>query len=120
MSVKKSPESASNGQLDAFIVPAEPLWPPANRNPFNYPPSKVSHVLEPDLLESKAVLIITGYTSLPRVVSLLSAYHKHIQSDLSRHVRLLIGHEPIFRKRRVFGGSDHLEQAIADYWLGEG
>ena len=92
-------------------------WPDTNRFPVNWAGDKVGKVVENDLLETSRPLIITGYSSLEKVIAFL-AHHKdkkHSKPD----VRLLFGHEP------QLAGLDHahrleplpLSDEMRDYWL---
>ncbi len=68
--------------------PAEGSFPEVNRLPHNYGRNTVDEVLSTDLKYEKEPFIVTGYTSLLRVVKLIAGLTE--KQDL----RLLIGNEP--------------------------
>lgn len=110
----------SPGQLDVFL---DPGFPPHVRFPYNYRAKRVGSLVEPDLLDSPAPLLITGYTSLDQIVSFLSACYERTNDtpDAFRSIRVLLGHEPnALAKDRIRLGDHALSEEIASYWLREG
>jgi hypothetical protein len=98
-------------------------WPAAGKFPYNESPSTVRDIVVRDIHESKAPLIITGYTSLVWIVDLLAdlAGRQGSRGRKLESLRLLIGNEPLLQYR---AGSPltkkPMSQEIADYWLGQG
>ena len=74
--------------LEKRRQPSEGCFPKNNRMPHNYSIYTVDEVLRIDLLQDKDPLIITGYTSLLRVIKLIAGLAE------DQCLRLLIGNEP--------------------------
>lgn len=113
------PATDPENQLDAF---ADGSWPYGDDFPHNRPGMTVAEVVEPDLGASSDPLVITGYSSLARVVALLARLENRRQrNDGLRRVRVLLGHEPHATLRPDCRGRGHsLGQAVRDYWLERG
>ena len=94
-----------------------PKWPDQDRFPLNNSDlgRKVSHVLEQDLLESSQCIIITGFTSLARIIEWLGTDKF---SNL-KQVRILLGNDPILRKRTKYP-FNFLPIKLKEYWLNKG
>lgn len=109
-------------QLDAFVVADQPEWPPHRYYPYNANGSKVETVLNADLEASADPLLITGYTSLPRLITFLGRSQRRLSKtpDAISRARILIGHEPVRRSTRSFRIAYDLGQEIADHWLTHG
>lgn len=92
-------------------------WPNQNRFPLNIPDlgRKVGDILEEDLLISSECIIITGFTSLTRIVEWLGTDKL---SNLKR-VRILLGNDPILRKRAKYPFS-FIPIDLKEYWLNKG
>lgn len=114
-----TPRPDPENQLDAF---ADGAWPFAGDFPHNRPGVTVADVVEPDLAASADPLVITGYASLARVVSLLAGIEaRRRKEDGVRRVRVLLGHEPHVTFRTDFRHGDHaFRQSLRDYWLERG
>ena len=68
--------------------PSEGAFPEIARIPHNYGHNTVDSILKIDLKHEKHLFIVTGYTSLLRVVRLIAS----LEDD--QDLRLLIGNEP--------------------------
>ena len=104
------------GQL-SFSLPDEPAGTfPQDRFPNNYGGATAGSVIEADLRGSRNQLLITGFTSLEKIVSYLASFYG---SNAEFHcVRLLLGHEPLATGGRAWHSKDfEFSQAITDYWL---
>lgn len=75
-------------QAEKRREPAEGSFPEVNRLPHNYGRNTVDEVLSIDLKYEKEPFIVTGYTSLLRVVKLIASLTE------SQDLRLLIGNDP--------------------------
>jgi len=65
---------AHQGQIELALDEARTSWPPTGRFPYNFGHERVERVVRADLLGSKDVLLITGYTSLDWIIDLLAAF----------------------------------------------
>lgn len=92
-------------------------WPDQEKFPLNIPDSgkKVNTVLEEDLLRSKEFLIVTGFTSLSKIVEAFGTN----RFDNLRQVRILLGNDPIIRKRSKYP-FNYVDLDIREYWLTKG
>ena len=92
-------------------------WPDQDRFPLNIPDlgRKVGDILEEDLLTSNQCIIITGFTSLARIVEWLGTDKL---SNL-KQVRILLGNDPILRKRAKYPFS-FMPLDLKEYWLNKG
>jgi superfamily II DNA or RNA helicase len=93
-------------------------WPAPDLFPHNANGATVAGVLVPDLLGSSAPLIITGYSSLDKLIPLLAQLGE--QNPTLRGVRLLLGTEPRADKHALFPLGHAAAQEIADYWRTRG
>ena len=57
-------KTANQSQYELVLYDARAPWPPVERFPYNFGDEQVKRVVRADLLGSKDVLLITGYTSL--------------------------------------------------------
>lgn len=103
------------GQVSLF----EASWPDPFRFPHNRDGVSVRPVVEADLVNSRDPLIITGYTALDTLLSLLAQFDA--RSASVSQVRLLLGHEPYLTRRpSLHLPKEGLADAIRDYWLDHG
>ncbi|PSM48492.1 helicase [Chroococcidiopsis sp. CCALA 051] len=94
-------------------------WSDADRFPYNYGESNVESVVVPDLSSSCNPLIITGYTSVAKLVDFLADCYEHL--DTFERIRILLGNEPTFTQQQEFRLKHHsFSQQIKDYWLERG
>jgi len=91
-------------------------WPPAARFPHNEDGAHVREVVGKDLSSSSRVLIVSGYSSLDRLIAFLGGR----APGESASVRLLLGTEPFPARGTRFRRSGDLGQEIRDYWLRRG
>lgn len=114
------PSVREGKQLDAF---QDGIWPSTSEFPHNRPGVTVAEVIDPDLRSSADPLLVTGYSSLGRLIPLLAHFESRRQrdSDSMHRVRVLIGHEPHRSNRQDFGLRGRpLSQEVTDYWLNRG
>lgn len=102
--------------------PPDPGWPSPLRFPFNDPASKqtVAAVVLHELRTSRQPLIITGFTSLPQIVTLFAHY---ATVPHAVHVRLLIGYEPNLTYHAPTyraPSATTFSREVEDYWLDRG
>lgn len=104
-----------SGQIDLQYDHCK--WPDQERFPLNNSDlgRKVGHVLEQDLLESSSCIIITGFTSLARIIEWLGTDKF---SNL-KQIRILLGNDPILRKRTKYP-FNFLPIELKEYWLNKG
>lgn len=99
------------------------VWPDPNRFPHNYFKVFVDGPVGDDIRSSASPLVITSYTSLDRVISLL-AHLELVHSanpDVSQEAKIVIGHEPSRTRRKDFRDSrQRFEQEISKFWLKQG
>ena len=85
--------------LELNFESGAPKWPDHEKYPINNPDNvdKVRDViLKLDLASSKSFLLVTGFTSLSQIVEVFGTEeYDHIKS-----VRILLGNDPILRKRK--------------------
>lgn len=94
-------------------------WPDCERFPYNYGESNVESVVLPDLSSSRNPLIITGYTSIARLIDFLASCYENL--DTFERIRILIGNEPGLTPQQEFRLKHHgLSQQVKDYWLERG
>lgn len=99
-----------------------PAWPSPARLPHNRSKKEggiqqtVGQVLDDDLRRAHNVLIVTGFSSIPRLVSFLSQC-RH-SADRKESVRILTGWDLQHGRRKpVRVGEDAIEEEIRGYWL---
>jgi superfamily II DNA or RNA helicase len=92
-------------------------WPDQEKFPLNIPDAdrKVNSILENDLLSSRDFLLITGFTSLSKVVEVFGTS----RFDNLKRIRILIGNDPIVRKRSKYPFS-YVDLDVREYWLTKG
>jgi superfamily II DNA or RNA helicase len=111
-------------QLDLFSNDIEywettANWPAHDRFPYNHNRLTVGKLIEEDLLGSLNPLIITGYTSLDKLIRFLATCHR--QADSFEFIRILLGNEPSPSQRQAFRFSyQEFSQEVTDYWLERG
>ncbi len=91
-----------------------PKWPNQEIFPLNIPDlnRKVGDILEQDLKNSGECTIITGFTSLARIVEWFGTD----KFQNLRSARILLGNDPILRKRAKYPYS-FMELDLKEYWL---
>ncbi|MCS3904105.1 superfamily II DNA or RNA helicase [Methylohalomonas lacus] len=113
---------STDNQFDLFeadITAAAPSveWPSAERFPLNLPGRSTGSIIERDLFAASDALIVTGYTSLGRLISFLGC----LSSERQQPLRLLIGAEPHPTARTDFNLQGHdLPDEIRRFWLARG
>lgn len=108
--------------VDLFASEQAPLtsgaglvWPDGRRFPLNLHNGKVKDAVLPDLMHSESPLLVSGYTSLDRLIDFVAT-----TSDGSRP-RILIGHEPYPSRRDSYELTGRtLTREVEDYWLRRG
>ncbi|WP_405226808.1 SNF2-related protein [Lentisalinibacter sediminis] len=110
----KKPQTA-----DLFATPASSAlagdWPPAARFPLNHDAARVADTVLRDLAESRRPLIVTGYSTLDRIIDFVAT------ADRCEEIRVLFGTEPFESRRDSFTLADReLPEEIRDYWLERG
>lgn len=108
--------------LQLSFLSAEPgayEWPNHERLPYNFNGKTVREVVFPDLLCSRAPLIVTGYMSLDMVIEYLNESAR--QKNGSQDIRIILGHEPTPSVRTEYSMRGHkFDAEIAEYWLEQG
>ena len=110
-------------QLRLNFEPTSSKLPSPERFPYNRGKHKVANYVVPDLLNSKNPLIVTGYTSLDKVIDFLCDCYQKWEKDEQAYklIRLYLGHEPSPSQRQTFRlASQQLSQELIDYWLEKG
>ena len=108
--------SSAGGHTSARLAGLS--WPEQSRFPVNHSTAKVRTVLWPDVADSPAPLLVTGYSSLDELISVLWAW---CQSGHPGPARLVLGNEPSPSTRARFGDpTEVLAVEVLDYWLEQG
>ena len=108
--------SSAGGHTSARLAGLS--WPEQARFPVNHSTAKVRTVLWPDVADSPAPLLVTGYSSLDELISVLWAW---CQSGHPGPARLVLGNEPSPSTRARFGDpTEVLADEVLDYWLEQG
>ena len=90
-------------------------WPARTRFPLNLDDRKVEDTVLPDLKRSISPLLVSGYTSLDRLVDFAAEWAGR------SHARLLIGHEPHPSRRESYKlGARSFPREVEHYWLQHG
>jgi len=90
-------------------------WPARTRFPLNLDDRKVEVTVLPDLKQSVSPLLVSGYTSLDRLIDFAAEWAG------SSHARLLIGHEPHPSRRENYKlGARPFSREVEHYWLQHG
>lgn len=112
-----------NQTLDIFTAeePEDRLleagYPAPDRFPLNLDGVKVEDVVLPDLRASSSPLIVTGFTSIDRLLDFCCEHCRNPGTT----VRLLIGHEPFPSRRDTFAVNRvDLTSEAETYWLSRG
>ncbi len=92
----------------------KPKWPDETRFPLNIPDlgRKVGDILEQDLSISNECIVITGFTSLTRIVEWLGTD----KFQNLKRIRILLGNDPILKKKAKYPFS-FLPVDLKEYWL---
>jgi hypothetical protein len=85
------------------------------RFPNNLNALTTGMVIEQDLRAAAEPLIITGFTSLPKLVDYLAPLLRN--ERMPALLQILVGHEPAAPQRDTLIRKHALPRAIADYWL---
>ena len=118
-----SESTATNGTGHQHTSADKPRWPPYKRFPYNRSRKDgerrtADTVVAEDLQHSAKVLIITGFTSLPRIISFLAQREHDVTA--AEPIRILIGHEPnMVKPKSVRIAGEAIAEEIRDYWLRE-
>jgi hypothetical protein len=90
-------------------------WPDAARFPLNVDTKRVEEHVWKDLLDSRAPLIVAGYSSLDRIIDFIS------KAEKADSIRLLFGQEPFDARRSEFRlARDAFAAEVEAYWLRQG
>ena len=90
-------------------------YPPIYRMPYNLDKSSVESVLDGFLQNAREPFIVTGYTSLRRLISFLS------KIDNRAFVRLLLGNEPSLSSSNIYKPVQYsFPKEVEKYWLNQG
>lgn len=101
-----------DGKLDTV-----PDWPKNERFPLNRAGRTVAEVVVDDLTRSDEPLIITGFASLDRIVSLLA----DVADNPDSRLRLVLGNEPFESKKKSFAlKGKAFPDEVREYWLERG
>jgi len=94
-----------------------PDWPDSERFPLNRPGETAGRVILADLLGSRSPLIVTGYTSLDRVISFIG----DVGAQSAGPVRLVLGNEPFESRTASFTlNGRRFPEEVRDFWLERG
>ncbi len=116
---RKSPPAYT---LDLFSQTSHPAaghpdlaWPEAPRFPLNLDSRQVADSVLPDLKQSKAPLIITGYAALDRLIDFIAG------ADERADVRIVLGSEPYPSRRETYELREmSFPDEVEAYWLARG
>ncbi|MEQ9375458.1 MAG: SNF2-related protein [Imperialibacter sp.] len=103
--------------IQGFLDFEKPKWPKQSVFPLNVPDQnrKVGNVLEGDLSESTECIIITGFTSLIRIIEWFGTD----KFPNLRAIKILLGNDPIVRKRNKYPFG-YIDLNLRDYWIQKG
>jgi hypothetical protein len=113
----------NEGQPELDLDDTRTSWPSTKRFPYNFGDERVKRVVRDDLLRSKNVLLITGYTSLDWIINLLADFRSRRDAigPGADRIRILIGVEPqVFASWHKRAPSGHVGREMTDYWLEQG
>lgn len=97
------------------VIAAGLDWPARTRFPLNLEDRKVKDTVLPDLRNSSSPLVVSGYTSLDRLIDFAAEWAG------KSHARLLIGHEPHPSRRENYKlGARSFPREVEHYWLESG
>lgn len=91
-----------------------PVLEPA-RFPNNFNRLIAGTVIEEDLKQAENPLIVTGFTSLEKIIDYLAPFVR--EEKAPTHLQILLGHEPAAPQHATISKQLRLPRAIADYWL---
>jgi len=108
-------------QVELPIADTGRPWPPAERFPHNFGTETVGPRVTKDLVTSPEPLLITGYAGIERLLGFFAECHSRPEDGQPSRIRVLVGVEPVLRKRRDHvGASTGLQQELREFWLGRG
>ncbi len=92
-------------------------WPDQEKFPLNIDDlgRTVYKILTDDLLEARDCLIVTGFTSLSKIVD---AFGTNKFNNL-KSIRILLGNDPILQKRSKYP-FNFVELELKEYWISKG
>jgi SNF2-related domain/Helicase conserved C-terminal domain len=86
--------------------------------PNNYAGNTAGTRIEADLHDAQDQLLVTGFTSLEKIIGYLASFYG---SDINlRSLRVLLGHEPLGSNVTWRTSAAKFSQEITDYWLDQG
>lgn len=112
--------TSNSSDMDLFGTPrgegARSLpWPDPTRFPLNVGSRSVQDQVWQDLLDSAQPLIITGYSSLDKIIDFIA------RAKSAKSIRLLFGQEPFDTLRTEFRlARDDFAAEVEAYWLKQG
>jgi superfamily II DNA or RNA helicase len=111
---KKTPPSVMD-QLGLDYLKKK--WPDQEKFPLNIDDlgRTVYKTLTDDLLEARDCLIVTGFTSLSKIVD---AFGTNKFNNL-KSIRILLGNDPILQKRNKYP-FNFVEYELREYWIAKG
>lgn len=96
----------------------ELTWPAAGEFPLNIGEHHVENIIIPDLISGIEPLIVTGFTSLDRIIDF--SYKIHTENPKAR-LKLVIGQEPFPSRKESYSIVDsEFTEDIEHYWLKRG
>lgn len=92
-------------------------WPDQEKFPLNIDDlgRSVYKILTDDLLEARDCLIVTGFTSLSKIVDAFGTN----KFDNLKSIRILLGNDPILQKRAKYP-FNFVEIELREYWISKG
>lgn len=124
--MRRSSRSSTDGTYDLFDLEPESYigfglaklsWPDQRRFPVNVAPHHVGDVVETDLTQSNDPLLVAGYSSIAKLIRMVSVW-RHARGDQPGTVRLLLGTEPFPSQRTQFGSpQEEFTDEVRRYWL---
>ncbi len=92
-------------------------WPPQGSFPVNHAQAHVGDVVLDDLTASESPLLVVGYSSIARLIDLVSAWRRQ-RGEEPGTMRLLLGSEPFPTHRNHFGSAlEAFTEEVREYWL---
>lgn len=105
----------SSDQLSLDFKTGAHDWPPNEKYPLNWHSNDhrtVEQELLKDIEASTSFLIVTGFSSLSKLIEVFGEREFNTLGD----VRIVLGWEPVFRAKKKFQNVS-LDKAVKEYWL---
>ena len=109
--------NSSDKTIQYLLNYDEEKWPSQDKYPLNISDQhrKVGYVLEQDLSQTDDCLIITGFTSLARLIEWFGTD----KFPKLNQIKILLGNDPILRKRNKYPFS-FIDIELREYWINKG